>query len=250
MNMTEKYTDFGFERVALGEKAKRVRGVFDSVASQYDFMNDVMSAGMHRLWKRFAISQCALRRGQVVLDVAGGTGDMTLRIRKEVGDTGYVVLSDINSRMLVNGRDRVIDSGYVEGIAFAQADAEQLPFARATFDCICISFGLRNVTNKERALRSMYELLKPGGRVVILEFSEIANKKLSALYDLYSFKVLPRLGEVFANDAPSYRYLAESIRKHPNQLALMTLLRSAGFEQCSYQNLSAGIVAIHLGFKF
>ncbi len=243
-------THFGYQKVAAGEKARKVAGVFDSVASQYDLMNDLMSLGAHRLWKRFAISISGVRAGDWVLDLAGGTGDLSSRLLPLVGPKGWVVLSDINASMLNEGRRRLIDEGAVGNIAYAQIDAEQLPFADNTFNCITIGFGLRNVTDKDRALASMYRALKPGGRVVILEFSHPVAPGLKPVYDLYSFAVLPILGKWVANDAASYRYLAESIRVHPNQDTLLRMMETAGFERCQYFNLTGGVVAVHRGYKF
>lgn len=244
-----KTTHFGFEEVAWSDKAKRVRGVFDSVAPRYDLMNDLMSGGLHRLWKEFTLSQTHLRPGQRALDVAGGTGDLARGMQKQVGDRGLVVLSDINGAMLAHGRDRTIDSGIVRGIEYVQANAECLPFADNTFDCITIGFGLRNVTDKPAALRSMQRVLKPGGQLLILEFSQPTIPALRPIYDAYSFKVLPVLGKLVANDSESYRYLAESIRKHPDQETLLAMLREAGLVECRYHNLSGGIVAMHRGYK-
>ncbi|MFM7395587.1 MAG: bifunctional demethylmenaquinone methyltransferase/2-methoxy-6-polyprenyl-1,4-benzoquinol methylase UbiE [Gammaproteobacteria bacterium] len=244
-----KTTHFGFEEVAWSDKARRVRGVFDSVAPRYDLMNDLMSGGLHRLWKDFTLSQTHLRPGQRALDVAGGTGDLARGMQHQVGDRGLVVLSDINGAMLAHGRDRTIDSGVVRGIEYVQANAECLPFADNTFDCITIGFGLRNVTDKSAALRSMHRVLKPGGQVLILEFSQPTVPVLRPIYDAYSFKVLPFLGKLVANDSDSYRYLAESIRKHPDQETLLGMLRNAGLIECRYHNLSGGIVAVHRGYK-
>ena len=245
-----KTTDFGFEEVAWRDKAKRVRGVFDSVAPKYDLMNDLMSGGLHRLWKEFTLSQTNLRPGQRALDVAGGTGDLARGMHKQVGDRGLVVLSDINGAMLAHGRDRTIDAGIVRGVDYVQANAECLPFANNSFDCVTIGFGLRNVTDKPAALRSMQRVLKPGGQLLVLEFSQPTAPGLKPLYDVYSFKVLPVLGQWVANDADSYRYLAESIRKHPDQETLLAMLREAGLEDCRYHNLSGGIVAVHRGYKY
>lgn len=242
-------TDFGFTEVPLAEKAKRVRAVFDSVAGKYDLMNDLMSGGAHRLWKRFALSQTGLRPGQRALDVAGGTGDLSAGMARQVGDTGLVVLSDINAAMLANGRDRLIDRGLVGNVSCSLANAECLPFADRSFDCVTIAFGLRNVTDKPRALRSMYRVLKPGGQLLILEFSHPVAPGLKPVYDWYSFNVLPRLGQLVAQDAASYRYLAESIRRFPDQETLLGMLREAGFERCEYHNLSGGIVALHRGYR-
>jgi demethylmenaquinone methyltransferase/2-methoxy-6-polyprenyl-1,4-benzoquinol methylase len=242
-------TDFGYERVPTGEKASRVRAVFDSVADQYDVMNDLMSLGVHRMWKRFAIGQTGLREGHCALDVAGGTGDLACAMVPKVGETGSVVLTDINASMLAQGRSRALDAGITAGLSLVQADAESLPFADEQFDCVTIAFGLRNVTDKDTALRSMYRVLKPGGQLLVLEFSHPAAPGLKPLYDLYSFNVLPVLGRLVANDADSYRYLAESIRKHPDQDALKEMMEGAGFERCRYHNLSGGIVALHRGYR-
>jgi demethylmenaquinone methyltransferase/2-methoxy-6-polyprenyl-1,4-benzoquinol methylase len=243
-------TDFGFERVAAADKARRVRGVFDSVAERYDLMNDLMSAGTHRLWKRFTLSLANLRPGQRALDVAGGSGDLALGLARQVGARGTVVLTDINAAMLARGRDRLLDAGLSGNVACVQADAEQLPFADGSFDCITIGFGLRNVTDKAAALTSMRRALKPGGQLLVLEFSQPRLPGLKPLYDAYSFHVLPRLGAAVAGDAASYRYLAESIRMHPDQEALLALMRSAGLEGCRYHNLSGGIVAVHRGYRY
>lgn len=245
-----KTTHFGFEEVAWTEKARRVRGVFDSVAPKYDLMNDLMSAGLHRLWKQFTLSQTLLRPGQRALDVAGGTGDIARGLLQQVGERGLVVLSDINGAMLAQGRDRSIDLGVLRGIEYVQANAEHLPFADDSFDCITIAFGLRNVTDKPAALASMRRVLRPGGQLLVLEFSQPTVPALKPVYDAYSFKVLPALGKLVAGDADSYRYLAESIRKHPDQEALLAMLREAGLEDCRYHNLSGGIVALHRGFKY
>jgi demethylmenaquinone methyltransferase/2-methoxy-6-polyprenyl-1,4-benzoquinol methylase len=242
-------THFGFRRVPAGEKAKMVRAVFDSVADKYDVMNDLMSFGIHRLWKRIAMDLGHVRYGEKVLDLAGGTGDMTALFRKRVGRDGCVVLSDINAAMLKRGRDRLIDEGATSDVVYAQINAEKLPFPDHIFDCVSIAFGLRNVTHKEEALRSMYRVLKPGGRAIILEFSEVQGGLLRKAYDLYSFKVLPLLGKLIVNDADSYRYLAESIRVHPDQEKLKQMMREAGFERCEYFNLTHGVVAVHRGYK-
>jgi demethylmenaquinone methyltransferase/2-methoxy-6-polyprenyl-1,4-benzoquinol methylase len=243
-------TDFGFERVAWNEKANRVRGVFDSVADNYDLMNDLMSGGVHRLWKRFVLSLTALRPGQAALDVAGGTGDLTAGMSKQVGAKGLVVLSDINAAMLDRGRDRLVDDGIVGNVAFVQANAEKLPFADGAFDCVTIGFGLRNVTDKLAALAAMRRVLRPGGQLIVLEFSKPVAPGLQALYDTYSFRILPLLGKWVARDEASYRYLAESIRMHPDQEALLGLLREAGLEDCRYHNLTGGIVAVHRGYRY
>lgn len=241
-------TDFGFEEVPVAEKAQRVGRVFDSVASKYDLMNDLMSLGIHRLWKMLVLENSGVRQGSRVLDIAGGTGDLSIGLAKRVGAEGQVVLSDINGSMLRIGRDRVIDKG-MNNIVTAQADAENLPFAEGSFDFVSIAFGLRNVTRKEAAMKSVLEVLKPGGRFVILEFSHPISPTLSKVYDMYSFNVLPNLGKLITGDADSYRYLAESIRKHPAQEPLAQMMRDAGFERVDYTNLSAGIVAIHSGYK-
>jgi demethylmenaquinone methyltransferase/2-methoxy-6-polyprenyl-1,4-benzoquinol methylase len=242
-------TDFGYERVPRDEKKDRVRGVFDSVAPRYDLMNDVMSFGLHRLWKRFAIGQTGLRKGQAALDVAAGSGDLSALLARRVGATGRVVVTDINARMLAHGRDRLLDRGIAGNVAFIEADAEALPFASSTFHCVTIGFGLRNVTDKAAALASMYRVLKPGGRLVVLEFSKPHLGVLEPVYEAYSFQILPRLGEWLAGDAAAYRYLAESIRRHPDQAELKALMEAQGFERCEYYNLSAGIVALHVGFR-
>jgi demethylmenaquinone methyltransferase / 2-methoxy-6-polyprenyl-1,4-benzoquinol methylase len=243
-------TDFGFEKVSWSDKARRVRGVFDSVAGRYDLMNDLMSAGAHRLWKRFALSCTNLRAGQRALDVAGGTGDLSLGMLRQVGPSGLVILTDINAQMLVRGRDRLIDAGFVGNSSVVQANAECLPFRPAQFDCVTIGFGLRNVTDKAAALRSMRSMLRPGGQLIVLEFSQLAIPALRPLYDAYSFHVLPKLGELVAGDAASYRYLAESIRKHPDQETLLGMMQGAGLDNCSYQNLSGGVVAAHRGYVY
>ena len=241
-------THFGFQSVSTDEKAGLVRDVFDSVASRYDLMNDLMSGGLHRLWKRFTVSQAALRPGNVVLDLAGGTGDLAREFSRKVGKEGHVVLADINAAMLRQGRARLIDAGVSGNLSIAQVDAEHLPFADRSFDCISIAFGLRNVTDKDAALRAMHRTLKPGGKVMILEFSE-PSKAIKPAYDLYSFKVLPILGKLIAKDPDSYQYLAESIRMHPDQETLKSMMEAAGFERCRYHNLAAGIVALHIGYR-
>ncbi|NJD06143.1 MAG: bifunctional demethylmenaquinone methyltransferase/2-methoxy-6-polyprenyl-1,4-benzoquinol methylase UbiE [Methylococcaceae bacterium] len=247
--MTHDKTHFGFRDVPVGEKANLVRNVFDSVADKYDLMNDLMSLGIHRIWKRIAIQLSHVRYGESVLDLAGGTGDMTALFQQRVGAAGQVVLSDINAAMLNRGRDRLLDEGVSGNVSYAQIDAEKLPFADNRFDCVCIAFGLRNVTRKEEALQSIHRVLKPGGRIIILEFSEVQGDLLKKGYDLYSFKLLPLMGKLFANDADSYRYLAESIRLHPNQEKLKSMMEQAGFERCQYFNLTRGIVAVHRGYK-
>jgi len=248
MNDTEP-TDFGFSQVPRGQKAQRVRDVFDSVAARYDLMNDLMSAGVHRLWKRFTLGLTQLRPGQRALDVAGGTGDLSAGMARQVGAEGLVVLTDINAAMLARGRDRLIDEGLVSQVRCLQADAERLPFADDSFHCITIGFGLRNVTDKAAALRSMRRVLKPGGQLLVLEFSR-PTAAIRPLYDAYSFHVLPRLGKFVAQDEASYRYLAESIRMHPDQETLLGLMRASGLEDCRYHNLSGGIVAVHRGYKY
>jgi len=244
-----KTTHFGYQTVAEGEKAERVRGVFDSVASRYDLMNDLMSLGVHRLWKRFAVELSGVRAGQRVLDLASGTGDLAARLAALVGPAGMVVMSDINAAMLSLGRDRMLDAGRVGNVRYAQIDAEALPFPSDTFDCVTMGFGLRNVTHKEQALAEMHRVLRPGGRTLVLEFSHPTTAPLKAAYDLYSFQVLPRLGRLVASDETSYRYLAESIRMHPDQAALKGMMEAAGFERCDVHNLTGGIVAVHRGFK-
>ena len=240
-------THFGFEQVAEAEKARRVADVFDSVAQKYDLMNDLMSAGMHRLWKSFTIARSGVREGSRVLDVAGGTGDLSLAFARKVGKTGQVWLTDINNAMLTHGRDRLCDKGYL--IPVAQCDAEKLPFPDDYFDCVTVAFGLRNMTHKDAALAEMRRVLRPGGRLLVLEFSQVW-KPLAPVYDFYSFKVIPRIGEIITRDAASYRYLAESIRMHPDQESLQLLMEQAGLERVEYFNLAMGVVALHRGFKF
>ena len=244
--MTEK-THFGFEEVAETEKKGRVRGVFDSVAGRYDLMNDLMSVGMHRLWKRFAVDATRVRAGMRVLDLAGGTGDLARLFAERVGAGGTVVLTDINGAMLSRGRDRMVNEGRI--VPAVQCDAEKLPFAGGRFDCVSIAFGLRNVTHKEAALAEMSRVLKPGGVAVVLEFSRIAAP-LAPAYDWYSFNVLPRLGKLVAGDDASYRYLAESIRMHPDQAALKAMMERSGFDRVEVHNLTVGVVAVHLGYKY
>jgi demethylmenaquinone methyltransferase/2-methoxy-6-polyprenyl-1,4-benzoquinol methylase len=245
-----KNVDFGFEKVSPAEKTSRVRGVFDSVAGNYDLMNDLMSGGMHRLWKRFALAQTGLRPGQRALDVAAGTGDLGAGLARQVGRDGLAVLTDINREMLLRGRDRLIDRGFASNVAFVLANAESLPFPDRSFDCVTIGFGLRNVTDKPAALASMRRVLKPGGRLLVLEFSQPTLAFLKPAYDAYSFNVLPRLGGIVAGDAASYRYLAESIRIHPDQPTLAGMMRAAGFDEARWHNLAGGIVALHVGIVY
>ena len=240
-------THFGYRSVPVEEKAGLVRGVFDSVADRYDIMNDLMSAGLHRLWKRYTVEAAAVRPGQRVLDLAGGTGDLALQFARRVGPEGLVVLADINAAMLERGRQRLVDAGAAGNLTLAQVDAENLPFADGSFDRVTIAFGLRNVTRKDEALRSMHRVLAPGGMALILEFSKPVAT-LRPAYDLYSFNVLPFIGRIIARDEDSYRYLAESIRMHPDQETLLGMMRDAGFERCRYRNLAGGIVALHTGY--
>ncbi len=246
--LTKKTTHFGFQRVPVEEKSRKVARVFESVAGRYDLMNDLMSLGVHRLWKRYAAGLTGLASGQRLLDLAGGTGDMAALLAPRVGPQGRVVVCDINAAMLARGRERLVDGGVVGNVHYVQGDAERLPFAQACFDCITMAFGLRNVTDKAAALRDMHRVLGPGGRLVVLEFSR-PEPWLAPAYDLYSFRVLPLLGRLVAGDADSYRYLAESIRVHPVQEELKALMQGAGFERCEYYNLSAGIVAVHRGYR-
>lgn len=242
-------THFGFKDVPPEEKESMVAGVFHSVASSYDIMNDLMSMGVHRLWKRFAIELSAVRRGHQVLDIAGGTGDLTKQFSRRVGDSGRVVLADINDSMLNVGRDRLVNEGIVGNVEYVQANAECLPFPDNTFDCITIAFGLRNVTDKASALASMCRVLKPGGRLLILEFSKTSNPLLTKAYNAYSFSLLPLMGKMIANDSGSYKYLAESIRKHPDQDTLEAMMQDAGFVNTTYHNMTGGVVALHKGIK-
>ena len=250
-NKTKKnddLTDFGFESVPRDQKQDRVRGVFDSVADRYDLMNDIMSAGLHRIWKRLTVSKSGLRPGDVALDIAAGSGDLSRGLARQVGPSGTVYVTDINARMLAIGRDRLIDAGFAGNVRYVQANAEQLPFKSGSIDCITIGFGLRNVTDKAAALGSMLRILKPGGRLMVLEFSKPRLGPLEPIYDFYSLKVLPKIGELVLSDGDSYRYLAESIRKHPDQEELKALMVQQGFERCEYLNFSGGIVALHLGY--
>ncbi len=245
----KKTTHFGYKEVPVEEKAGMVAGVFHSVARQYDLMNDLMSFGIHRVWKFFTIEKSGVRKGQSVLDIAGGTGDLTASFSKIVGETGKVILADINDSMLRVGRDKLIDQGRGNHVHYVQADAQYLPFPDNSFDCITIAFGLRNVTDKDLALKSMHRILKPGGRLLVLEFSKPSQEILTKIYDQYSFHILPRMGQLVAGDAESYRYLAESIRMHPDQETLKTMMQDAGFGQTEYFNMTGGIVALHRGFK-
>ncbi|MBB3102890.1 bifunctional demethylmenaquinone methyltransferase/2-methoxy-6-polyprenyl-1,4-benzoquinol methylase UbiE [Azomonas macrocytogenes] len=245
----ERSTHFGYQSVPESQKAQKVAEVFHSVAAKYDLMNDLMSAGIHRLWKRITIELSGARVGNRILDIAGGTGDLTRQFSRIVGPTGEVVLADINASMLEVGRDRLLDKGVSGNIRFVQADAEKLPFPDNHFDVVTIAFGLRNVTHKEDALRSMLRVLKPGGRLLVLEFSKPTNALLSRAYDVYSFNILPTMGKLITQDADSYRYLAESIRMHPDQETLKAMMSEAGFERVTYHNMTGGIVALHRGIK-
>lgn len=249
-NSDENTTHFGFQTVEKNEKESKVASVFHSVAQQYDVMNDLMSFGIHRLWKRFTIDASGVRPGNKVLDLAGGTGDLTAKFSQLVGREGKVILADINSSMLNVGRDKLRDRGLVQNIEYVQANAQYLPFEDNTFDIITIAFGLRNVTDKDMALRSMYRVLKPGGRLLVLEFSKPEHELVNKAYDFYSFNILPKIGELVAKDGDSYQYLAESIRMHPDQETLKTMMDAAGFEQTSFKNLTGGVVALHKGYKF
>ncbi|MEZ2863813.1 bifunctional demethylmenaquinone methyltransferase/2-methoxy-6-polyprenyl-1,4-benzoquinol methylase UbiE [Proteus terrae] len=247
---TKETTDFGFQTVDKDDKQTMVARVFHSVASKYDLMNDLMSFGVHRIWKRYTIEASGVRRNQRVLDLAGGTGDLTAKFSRLVGENGEVVLADINDSMLKMGREKLRDHGIAGNVNYVQANAEELPFPDNHFDCITISFGLRNVTDKAKALRSMFRVLKPGGRLLVLEFSKPVLDPLSKIYDAYSFHILPKIGQVIVNDAESYRYLTESIRMHPDQETLKGMMEEAGFDQVTYTNMTGGIVALHKGFKF
>ncbi len=243
-------THFGYKTVEADQKAGMVAGVFDSVAAKYDVMNDLMSFGIHRIWKQLTIDQSGVRPGQHVLDLAGGTGDLAIKLSKRVGPSGSVVLSDINASMLSVGRDRLVDKGIVGNVTYSQANAESLPFADNSFHCVTMAFGLRNVTDKDKALASIYRVLKPGGRLLVLEFSKPVLPLLAKAYDAYSFSALPMMGKLVAGDADSYRYLAESIRMHPDQETLKSMMEAVGFENASYQNFTGGVVALHKGFKY
>lgn len=250
MTDSDKTTHFGYTSVAWDEKEKKVAEVFHSVAKNYDLMNDLMSLGIHHLWKRYTVELSHVRTGHIVLDLAGGSGDLTRLLSKKVGPSGLIILTDINSAMLQVGRNRLLDEGLFKNIAYAQGNAQCLPFADNSFHCITMGFGLRNVTDKEEALRSMYRVCKPGGKVMILEFSTPTFPGLKPIYDWYSFNILPKIGTLFAQDRDSYQYLAESIRMHPNQSELKEMISRAGFEDCHYENLSGGIVALHIAYKY
>ena len=247
--MSEETTHFGFEEVPAGEKQARVGAVFESVAERYDLMNDLMSLGLHRAWKRFTVHVARVRPGARVLDLAGGTGDLTARLTPVVGSDGSVVLADINRPMLARGRMRLVDRGIAGNVHYAECDAERLPFADRSFDRVLIGFGLRNVTNQDRALSEMFRVLRPAGMLLVLEFSHLTVPALERIYDAWSFSVLPALGRLVAGDADSYRYLAESIRRHPGQEAQLAAMREAGFERCEHHNLACGIVAVHKGYR-
>ncbi|MCA0402456.1 MAG: bifunctional demethylmenaquinone methyltransferase/2-methoxy-6-polyprenyl-1,4-benzoquinol methylase UbiE [Proteobacteria bacterium] len=250
MTKQKKTTHFGFQSVDWDEKEQKVKDVFKSVAKKYDLMNDLMSLGIHRLWKQFTMGLSGLRPGQTVLDLAGGSGDLTKIASQKVGLKGKVILADINAAMLEVGRDKLLDEGLHQNIDFVQANAECLPFSSNYFNCITMAFGLRNVTDKDKALESIYRVCKPGGKVMILEFSKPTFPGLKPVYDWYSFHILPKIGQFFASDEESYRYLAESIRMHPSQDELKNMIEKAGFEDCHYHNLSGGIVALHIAYKY
>lgn len=249
MAKKQETTHFGYKQVDVSEKAGKVADVFHSVAKKYDVMNDLMSFGIHRLWKRFTLDKSGVRKGHTVLDLAGGTGDLAEKFSKIVGEKGRVILSDINPSMLSVAQDRLIDKGFVDEIEFVEANAEDLPFDSELFDCVTIAFGLRNVTNKEAALAEMYRVTKSGGRSMILEFSKPKSDLMNKAYDFYSFNILPKMGKFVANDEESYQYLAESIRMHPNQETLKTMMEDAGFDEVEYHNLTDGVVALHIGYK-
>ena len=242
-------THFGFRDVPVGEKQKLVGEVFSSVAGKYDLMNDAMSLGIHRVWKRWFVATSQVRKGDRVLDLAGGTGDIAALLRERLGDAGEIVLGDINGEMLRVGRDRMTDRGNVRGFEYVQCNAQALPFPDASFDLVTIAFGLRNVTDKDAALREMLRVLRPGGQARVLEFSEVQAEWFKPIYDFHSFKVLPKLGKLFAGDSDSYQYLAESIRKHPPQAQLKAMMEAAGFDRCEFRNLTGGIVAAHTGYR-
>lgn len=248
-NADKTTTDFGYKEVPTQDKVKHVADVFDSVAAKYDVMNDLMSGGVHRLWKKLTIESSGARAGMKILDIAGGTGDLSLKFSRIIGPTGQVTLADINDSMLKVGRDKLTDKGAIANINFVQANAECLPFADNYFDIITIAFGLRNVTDKDAALRSMQRVLKPGGKLMVLEFSKTSNPVLSGIYDFYSFNILPKLGQLIAKDGDSYQYLAESIRMHPDQDTLKVMMQDADFVNCKYQNMTGGVVALHTGTK-
>ena len=250
MSGDESTTHFGYETVKAGEKAGRVREVFDSVAANYDLMNDLMSMGAHRVWKAFTLARTWLREGDQALDLAGGTGDLSAGMARQVGTKGHVFHTDINAAMLAEGSDRLLDRGVASNITSLLVNAEHLPFQDASMNCVTIGFGLRNVTDKQAALNEMARVIRPGGRVMVLEFSKPVLKWLEPVYDAYSFKILPALGKLVANDAESYRYLAESIRMHPDQETLKGMMETAGLEDCRYHNLSGGIVALHIGYRY
>lgn len=247
---SNKTTHFGYTSVDWHDKEKKVAEVFDSVAEKYDLMNNLMSAGIHQLWKKYAVELSQVRSGQTVLDIAGGSGDLTRLLAKKLGNNGHVILADINSTMLHVGRDRLLNEGLFKNITYVQANAEQLPFGDRSAHCITIGFGLRNVTDKDAALRSMYRVCKPGGKLMVLEFSTPIIPGLKPIYDWYSFNILPKIGKLFAQDEKSYTYLAESIRVHPDQNTLKTMIEQAGFEECAIHNLSGGIVALHIAYKY
>lgn len=250
MENNKQSTHFGFQQVPVEEKSTKVAEVFHSVADKYDVMNDLMSGGIHRLWKKITIDRSGAKRGDHILDLAGGTGDLAAKFARIVGPTGKVILSDINESMLENGRRRLTDKGIVGNIDYVLADAQDLPFPDNSFNLVTMAFGLRNVTDKDAALRAIYRTLKPGGKLMVLEFSKPVLPGLNTIYDHYSFKLLPLMGKLIANDADSYRYLAESIRMHPDQATLQAMFDDAGFENTSYENMTGGIVALHIGYKF
>jgi len=250
MSKQNPTTDFGYQQIPVEQKTAKVAEVFRSVADKYDIMNDLMSLGIHRLWKRFAIALTNVHKGQQILDLASGTGDLAKQLARAVGTTGMVYLTDINEHMLKVGRDRLIDRGILHNVRYVQANAETLPFPVNSFDRITIAFGLRNVTDKSKALKAMYQVLKPGGQLCVLEFSKPVLPLLQQIYDQYSFKLLPKIGQWVANDATSYQYLVESIRMHPDQETLKTMVLAAGFDECEYFNLNGGIVALHRAYKY